>query len=115
MVGPEKPGSSGDLGERLARARKAAGLDAEELEVDRGRQARELSMAWRIAIELVTAVVVCTGLGWAMDQWFGTTPWLMLALLVLGAAAGMNNAVRTALRMDAEAARRAGRDDAKGS
>ena len=64
-----------------------------------------LGAAWRISIEIVVAVVVCTGIGWALDYWFGTTPWLMLLFLFLGGAAGLSNAVRTALRMDAEAAR----------
>ncbi len=63
-----------------------------------------LGAAWRISIEIVVALVVCTGIGWALDYWFGTKPWLMLLFLFLGGAAGINNAVRTALRMDAQAA-----------
>ena len=63
-----------------------------------------LGAAWRISIEIVVALVVCTGIGWALDYWFGTKPWLMLLFLVLGGAAGINNAVRTALRIDAQAA-----------
>ncbi|MBV38508.1 MAG: hypothetical protein CMM23_07630 [Rhodospirillaceae bacterium] len=42
-------------------------------------------------------------MGWALDYWFGTKPWLMLLFLFLGGAAGINNAVRTAMRMDARA------------
>ena len=62
-----------------------------------------LGAAWRISIEIVVALVVCTAIGWALDYWFGTKPWLMLLFLFLGGAAGINNAVRTALRMDARA------------
>jgi ATP synthase protein I len=54
----------------------------------------------------VTAIVVCTAIGWSLDYWLGTRPWLMVLFVVLGAAAGINNAVKTALRMDAEEAER---------
>ena len=47
--------------------------------------------------------MVCTAIGWALDYWFGTKPWLMLIFLFLGGAIGINNAVRTALRIDAQA------------
>jgi ATP synthase protein I len=56
----------------------------------------------------VTATVVSTGIGWALDTWLGTTPWLMLLMLVLGGAAGVVNMVRAANRMDADAARTTG-------
>jgi ATP synthase protein I len=32
--------------------------------------------------------------GWLLDQWLGTRPWLMLGLLFLGFAGGMYNVVR---------------------
>jgi ATP synthase protein I len=95
-----------ELGGRISKARHGAGLDksAEELgELERGAGA-DLSAAWRISIEIVVALVVCTAIGWALDYWFGTKPWFMLLFLFLGGAAGINNAVRTALRMDAQAA-----------
>jgi len=107
MAEPERPAAADELGDRLARARKQAGLEPEEPGTDYARQGRELSQGWRISIELVVALVVSTGLGWLLDQWWGTTPWAMIVMLVLGAAAGVNNAVKAALRMDADAARRA--------
>lgn len=53
-----------------------------------------LALGLRIGIELVTAVVVAGGLGWALDRWLGTRPWLMLVMLLLGIAAGMVNVYR---------------------
>jgi len=48
----------------------------------------------RVATELVAGVVVGTFIGWALDRWLGTTPFLMVVLLFLGAAAGMLNVWR---------------------
>ncbi len=98
----EKP-SLEQLGGRISKARQAAGLDQSAAEMDASAGAG-LGAAWRISIEIVVALVVCTAIGWALDYWFGTKPWFMLLFLFLGGAAGINNAVRTALRMDAQAA-----------
>ena len=94
----------GELGGRISKARNDAGLEAMAEEVDADSAAGSaLGAAWRISIEIVVALVVCTAIGWALDDWFGTKPWLMLIFLFLGGAAGINNAVRTALRIDARA------------
>ena len=53
-----------------------------------------LALGFRIGIELVTAVVVSVGLGWAIDHWLGTKPWVMLGMFFLGIAAGMLNVYR---------------------
>ena len=104
MSDPSKPPSFDDLGDRISKARRTAGLEEPEgTDADRAVGAG-LGVAWRISIEIVVAVVVCTGIGWSLDYFFGTKPWFMLLFLVLGGAAGINNAVRTALRMDAETA-----------
>ena len=44
--------------------------------------------AFKFAGELVVGVVVGGGLGWALDKHFGTAPWLMIVLFILGFAAG---------------------------
>jgi ATP synthase protein I len=53
-----------------------------------------LALAWRIGVELVVAIVVGTGLGWAFDRWLGTAPWGMIVMFFLGTAAGMLNVWR---------------------
>ena len=53
-----------------------------------------LALGFRIGIELVTAVIVSVGLGWAIDRWLGTRPWVMLVMFFLGIAAGMLNVYR---------------------
>jgi ATP synthase protein I len=106
MGEPREPASLRELGERIAKARGAAGLTKPTSGPEDARAASGMAMAMRIAVELVVAVVVATGLGWLFDRWLGSTPWLMLGMLVLGFAAGINNAVRTALRMDRQTAER---------
>ena len=94
----------GELGGRISKARNDAGLEAVAEELNANSAAGSaLGAAWRISIEIVVALVVCTAIGWALDYWFGTKPWLMLIFLFLGGAAGINNAARTALRIDAQA------------
>ena len=117
MSNPEKSPSLQDLGKRIAKVRQDSGLDRRDERREPPLPAGELGLAWRISIEIVVALVLSTGLGWVLDRWFGTTPWLMVVFLFLGAAAGINNAVRTMNRMDrlaaeraAEAAREARRD-----
>jgi ATP synthase protein I len=67
-------------------------------------QGAALGQALRLGIELVAGVAVGGFIGWALDRWFGTAPLMMVVFLGLGAAAGIMNVVRTAKRMQADAA-----------
>jgi ATP synthase protein I len=90
-----------DLGEKLAEAqdrhRPAPGPQPQG-------QGAALGQALRLGVELVAGVAVGGFIGWALDRWFGTAPFLMVIFLGLGAAAGIMNVVRTAKRMQADAA-----------
>ena len=50
----------------------------------------------RLGLELVAGVAVGGFIGWALDRFFGTAPFLMVVFLILGAAAGIMNVIRTA-------------------
>jgi ATP synthase protein I len=81
------------LGEEIDKAR--AGRARRQPAVgDRSSMQQGLGLGVRIGIELVVAIVVATGLGWAIDRWFGTRPWGMIVLFFLGVAAGMLNVYR---------------------
>jgi ATP synthase protein I len=67
-------------------------------------QGHALGQAMRLGIELVAGVAVGGFIGWALDRWLGTAPLLMVVFLALGATAGIMNVVRTAKRMQADAA-----------
>jgi ATP synthase protein I len=58
--------------------------------------------AFKFAAELIVGVVVGGGLGWALDRQFGTAPWLMIVLVILGFAAGLLNVVRAAQEAQAK-------------
>jgi len=41
--------------------------------------------------------------GWLLDRWFGTKPWLMLVMLFLGFAVGVWNVIRISSRSASKA------------
>ena len=59
-------------------------------------------VAFKLGTDLVAAVGVGTIIGFILDSWFGTKPWLIIIFFFLGAAAGMLNVIRTANRMQKE-------------
>jgi len=54
----------------------------------------------RLGSEFVAAILVGLGIGWLLDTWLNTTPWLMLVMLLFGFAAGVLNVVRSAAEMN---------------
>ena len=56
--------------------------------------------AFRLASEFVAAIIVGAGLGYGIDLIFGTRPWGLAVLLVLGFIAGVVNIVRATAEMD---------------
>jgi ATP synthase protein I len=58
--------------------------------------------AFKLGTELVAAVGVGTIIGFILDSWFGTKPWLIIIFFFLGAVAGILNVIRTANRMQKE-------------
>jgi len=58
-----------------------------------------MGSAFKLGTELVAAVTVGTIIGFILDSWFDTKPWLIIIFFFLGAAAGMLNVIRTANQM----------------
>lgn len=102
--GGDKRGSvTSDL---AARIRRAQGEPAQAAS-DQMRE-REMSgwgRGFRLASEFVAAIIVGALLGWGVDSLFGTTPWGMIILLLLGFAAGILNVIRATAELNAEAAK----------
>lgn len=100
-----------------ARIRAARGGKEES-----GSTGRDLSQAhagWRMVTELVTGIGVGFALGYGLDELFGTTPWLIVLLTLLGFAAGVRVMLGTAREMQrqsdaadkTQAGRPAGREE----
>ncbi len=61
-----------------------------------------MGSAFKLGTELVSAVAVGTIIGFILDSWFDTKPWLIIIFFFLGTAAGILNVIRTANRMQKE-------------
>ncbi len=69
---------------------------------DREKRGSFMGSAFKLGTELVSAVAVGTIIGFLLDSWFDTKPWLIIIFFFLGAIAGMLNVIRTANRMQKE-------------
>ena len=68
-------------------------------ENDKEKRGSFMGNAFKLGTELVAAVLVGTIIGFILDTWFDTKPWLIIIFFFLGAAAGMLNVIRAANRM----------------
>ena len=71
-------------------------------QLDSEKRGSFMGSAFKLGTELVSAVAVGTIIGFILDSWFDTKPWLILTFFFLGAAAGILNVIRTANRMQKE-------------
>lgn len=60
---------------------------------------RKSGLAYAAAFSLFAAVISGLGLGWLLDHWLGTKPWLMVVGLVLGSAAGFYELIRSTSKL----------------
>ncbi len=75
---------------------KCAGLDA-DMPPSNDPFYAGLGQAVRIGTELLAALIVGGGLGWAADTYlFASGPWGMVIGLIVGATAGIRNVMRAA-------------------
>ena len=58
-----------------------------------------LGKAYRMGLELVLAVAIGGAIGWYLDKWLETTPWLFVLFFFLGVAAGFRNVYKAAQKM----------------
>ena len=69
---------------------------------DNEKRGSFMGNAFKLGTELVAAVAVGTIIGFILDSWFDTKPWLIIIFFFLGAAAGILNVIRTANQMQKE-------------
>ena len=58
-----------------------------------------IGMAFKMSTELVAAVAVGTIIGFILDKWFGTKPWLILLFFFVGVIAGIMNVIKSAKKL----------------
>ena len=73
-----------------------------QVQSDSEKRASFMGSAFKLGTELVAAVAVGTIIGFILDNWFDTKPWLIIIFFFLGAAAGLLNVIRTANQIQKE-------------
>ena len=102
-------GKQGDDGgsfeDRLAVARRKQGLDAPPPAA--GGPAKggmsAMGIGLRVGVELVSPLVVAIAIGWWLDSFFHTRPFLLMLFVLLGGAAGLMNVWRLLMPKDSAA------------
>ena len=88
--------------DRLAAARRKQGLEAPSLAPDQGAglgtgsagSPNPLGVGLRVGVEMVSALGVAVAIGWYLDKWLHTSPFLLMLFVLLGGAAGVANVWR---------------------
>ena len=81
------------LKDRLKNARKKLKVEKEN------PQTSNIGQAFKLSTELVAAVLVGTIIGFILDNWFDTKPWLIITFFFVGVVAGILNVIRSAKRL----------------
>jgi ATP synthase protein I len=58
-----------------------------------------MGSAFKLSTDLVAHVAVGTIIGFILDSWFDTKPWLIIIFFFLGSIAGILNVIKTAKKM----------------
>lgn len=88
-----------DIGRKLdaVKARTTPARDEDER-----RRGAAYGQAFRYAADLVVGVGVGAFIGWSLDKYLCSAPWLMALFVILGFAAGLLNIIRAAQKAQAE-------------
>ena len=93
------PSNDSSFGDRLRSARSRQGLDkpppGETTQTGTSQFGTSaIGAGLRVGVELLSALVVGLGIGWALDWWLHTRPLFIIVFVLLGGAAGMLNVWR---------------------
>ena len=72
---------------------------AKQIQSDSEKRGSFMGSAFKLGTELVAAVAVGTIIGFILDSWFDTKPWLIIIFFFLGSAAGILNVIKVAKKM----------------
>ena len=55
---------------------------------------RQSNVAYRVLVDMIAGLLVGGFLGYWLDRWWGSQPYMLVAITVVGFAGGMSNAWR---------------------
>ncbi|TAK48673.1 MAG: F0F1 ATP synthase assembly protein I [Xanthobacteraceae bacterium] len=87
------------LDHRLSEIRKERGTQADQSASEsqnRSANASAMARGFRLSSELIAGVLVGSAIGWGIDRWLSTSPWGLMAFMLIGFAAGVINVMRAA-------------------
>jgi ATP synthase protein I len=93
----ERPPKIADIAARLQDARRRRGEEAGDIGGSKLPAESGAGVGYRVSVELFAGMLFGGGLGWLLDRWLGTKPWLMFVMFLLGAAAGLLNSYRAVM------------------
>jgi ATP synthase protein I len=85
---------NGSFDQRLRAAQERLGQKQPSTAPGAGGSASPMGIGVRVGVELVAAMAVAVAIGWWLDRWLGTSPWLVGVFVLLGGAAGVANVWR---------------------
>lgn len=94
-----KTGVTNDLATRIAAAKRDRQIEAQASRGD-ATQTTAWGRGARLGSEFIAAILVGAGMGYLLDLWLGTQPWIMLVMLLVGFAAGILNVTRSVAEMN---------------
>lgn len=79
---------------------RIASLQSKEARLRRDKPESELAFAskagFRIGVEMFSGVIVGTAIGYLLDAFFDSKPWMLILFMFLGGGAGILNVYRFA-------------------
>jgi len=69
---------------------------------DKGKLIRQIASYSTLGLEMGLSVAVGAILGYYLDKWLHTDPWLLIVFLILGAIAGFRSLYRALKRLERE-------------
>jgi F0F1-type ATP synthase assembly protein I len=70
------------------------------MDEERENENRRSGIAYAAALSLFFTVATLLGLGWLLDRWLKTSPWLMVAGIVVGSILGLYEFVRLTSKLN---------------
>src|ERR1044071_1000412 len=98
--GPEAPDPDGarrgveEMDAKLRAARVANPKPSQNEPPSNVMSHRQTGVAYRVLVDMIAGLLVGGFLGYWLDRWWGSKPYMLVAMTVLGFAGGMSNAWR---------------------